>query len=507
MVGLPSGNGRGDVKMDKWFNNNNFAKILALAVSLLLWFMIHLDEVPTTPTISTGTTNKVVERTVPVQPYGLDSNSYVLTSLSTDEVRLEIKGQRSMLTSIFTNDDYKVLVDLSQVKDGSNTLPLVPDLPSGVEVVSMEPSMVTVNVEKLGTKSFDVNIVPEGEPSSGYNAGTPVVEPSGPVKVTLPEGQLDAVAKVQGSVSVKDAKDDVTQKKVKLQAYDAEGKVIENAIVTPETVEVRIPVSQPYTTVPLRIKYSGQLPEGMVLSTVEPSVKEVSVYGTEDALAGIQSYDQVTLDLTQFDEAGSSTVNVDLTPPPGFEKIEPSSIQLKVTVSPYDELQETTKVFPNVPITLTGAGNGLEGTLVTPKSGGLNITLRGSSTMLEGLSSDDIKLTADLAGLAVGTHEIKLEADLPRFAKLDESSVDLSATVKISEKSDDTTVAPGEDPNDEGTVGPDPSPAEVENGDTETAPGEEETESNTDNQEQSQQGNTSRGNSNNSGSSNSGSNP
>ncbi|WP_440113092.1 CdaR family protein [Paenibacillus sp. QZ-Y1] len=496
--------------MDKWFNNNNFAKILALAVSLLLWFMIHLDEVPTTPTIVTGTTNKVVERTVPVQPYGLNSNSYVLTSLSTDEVRLEIKGQRSMLTSIFTNDDYKVLVDLSQVKDGSNTLPLVPDLPSGVEVVSMEPSMVTVNVEKLGTKSFNVNIVPEGDPSAGYSAGTPVVEPSGPVKVTLPEGQLDAVAKVQGSVSVKDAKDDVTQKKVKLEAYDAEGKIIENAIVTPQTVEVRIPVNQPYKTVPLRIKYSGQLPEGLVLSTVEPNVKEVSVYGNEDTLAGIQSYDQVTLDLTQFNEAGTSTVNVDLTPPSGFEKIEPSSIQLKVVVSPYDELEETTKVFPNVPITLTGAGNGLEGALVTPKSGGLNITLKGSSSMLEGLSSDDIKLSADLAGLAVGTHEVQLEADLPRFAKLDESSNNLSATVKISEKAEDTTVAPGEDPKDEGTVAPDPSPAEVENGDSETVPDEEETESNTDNQEQNPQGNTTNQgspNNNNSGSSTSGANP
>ena len=73
--------------------------------------------------------------------------------------------------------------------------------------------MVTVNVEKLGTKSFNVNIVPEGEPSSGYTAGTPVVEPSAPAKVTLPEGQLDAVASVQGSVSVKDAKEDVIQKK------------------------------------------------------------------------------------------------------------------------------------------------------------------------------------------------------------------------------------------------------------------------------------------------------
>ncbi|WP_413407109.1 YbbR-like domain-containing protein [Paenibacillus amylolyticus] len=497
--------------MDKWFNNNNFAKILALAVSLLLWFMIHLDEVPTTPTITTGTTNKVVERTVPVQPYGLDSNSYVLTSLSTDEVRLEIKGQRSMLTSIFTNDDYKVLVDLSQVKDGSNTLPLVPDLPSGVEVVSMEPSMVTVNVEKLGTKSFNVNIVPEGEPSAGYSAGTPVIEPSTPVKVTLPEGQLEAVAKVQGSVSVKDAKEDVIQKKVKLQAYDAEGKVLENAIITPQTVEVRVPVNQPYTSVPLRIKYSGQLPEGLVLSTVEPSVKEVSVYGSEDALAGIQSYDQVTLDLTQFDQSGTSTVNVDLTPPSGFEKIEPSSIQIKVTISPFDEAEETTKVFPNVPITLTGAGNGLEGTLVTPRSGGLNLTLTGSASMLEGLSSDDLTLTGDLAGLAVGTHEIKLEADLPRYAKLDESSTALSATVKISEKAEDTTTTPGEEPTDEGTVAPDPSPAEVENGETEPVPDEEETESNTDTQDQGQQGSTSsRGNLNNSNSgtgSKSGANP
>ncbi|WP_342552946.1 CdaR family protein [Paenibacillus sp. FSL R7-0652] len=474
--------------MDKWFNNNNFAKILALAVSLLLWFMIHLDEVPTTPTITTGISSKIVERNVPVQPYGLDSNAYVLTSLSTDEVRLEIKGQRSMLTSIFTNDDYKVLVDLSQVKEGSNTLPLVPDLPSGVEVVSMEPSMVTVNVEKLGTKSFNVNIVPEGEPSAGYRAGKPVVEPLAPVKVTLPEGQLEAVAKVQGSVSIKDAKEDVIQKKVKLQAYDAEGKVIENAAITPQTVEVRVPVNQPYTKVPLRIKYSGQLPDGLVLSSVEPSVKEVSIYGSEESLAGIQSYDQAALDLTQFTQSGTTTVNVDLTPPSGSEKIEPSSIQIKVTVSPYDEVETTTKVFPNVPILLSGLGNGLESELVTPKSGGLNITLTGSQSMLEGLSGDDIKLTGNLQGLGEGTHEIELEAALPRFAKLDGASTDLSATVKISEKAKDAAVPPEQNSSEDNQTGPDPSPAEVENGQPNTDPVEEQDESNTEHQDQSQQG-------------------
>lgn len=70
--------------------------------------------------------------------------------------------------------------------------------------------------------------------------------------------------------------------------------MIENAVIAPETVDVRIPVNQPYVSIPLRITYSGQLPEDLVLSSVEPNVKEVMVYGNEQALAGIQSYDQVT---------------------------------------------------------------------------------------------------------------------------------------------------------------------------------------------------------------------
>lgn len=217
-------------------------------------------------------------------------------------------------------------------------------------------------------------------------------------------------------------------------------------------------------------------------------MKEVSIYGSEESLAGIQSYDQAALDLTQFTQSGTTTVNVDLTPPSGSEKIEPSSIQIKVTVSPYDEVETTTKVFPNVPILLSGLGNGLESELVTPKSGGLNITLTGSQSMLEGLSGDDIKLTGNLQGLGEGTHEIELEAALPRFAKLDGASTDLSATVKISEKAKDAPVPPEQNSSEDNQTGPDPSPAEVENGQPNTDPVEEQDESNTEHQDQSQQG-------------------
>jgi hypothetical protein len=108
--------------------------------------------------------------------------------------------------------------------------------------------------------------------------------------------------------------------------------------------------------------------------------------------------------------------------------------------------------------------------------------------MLEGLSGDDIKLTGNLQGLGEGTHEIKLEAALPRFAKLDGASTDLSATVKISEKAKDAAVPPEQNPSEDNQTGPDPSPAEVENGQPNTDPVEEQDESNTEHQDQSQQG-------------------
>ena len=102
---------------------------------------------------------------------------------------------------------------------------------------------------------------------------------------------------------------------------------------------------------------------------------------------------------------------------------------------------------------------------------------------------------------------------MPRFAKLDEASNNLSATVKIGEKAEDVTTTPEQNSGEEHSSGPDPSPAEVENGQPNTDPVEEPDESNTENQDQSQQGSptTNRGSVNNStnnnGGSKSGSNP
>ena len=82
-------------------------------------------------------------------------------------------------------------LDLSNVKEpGTHTLPLTPSIPSGVEMVSMEPSVVTVTVEARVSKSVTVSIGTKGELCKDYRAGTPVLIDPRQVTVTLPESSM-----------------------------------------------------------------------------------------------------------------------------------------------------------------------------------------------------------------------------------------------------------------------------------------------------------------------------
>lgn len=428
--------------MDKWFNNNNFAKILSLAVSLLLWVMVHSNDVTPTPTMNTSIEPRAIDN-VKIEAYGIDSSKYVLTSMSETEVEMQVRGQRSVLTSVFT-DEYKVRLDLSNVGAGTTTLPLSHVVPKGVEFVSMEPSSVTVTIEELSSQDFEVNIVTTGTPAEGYAAGTPVITPNTPVKVTLPDSQLAAVGKVQGTVSIDGATENVTEKKVKLVAYDLEGKAIEGAVIEPATVSVDIPISEQFTKVPLKIQYQGQLPEGLTLAKVDSSVSEVTLFGSQEEFAGIESYNGVTLDLSTLKEAGTETINVDLTPPSGFEKIEPSSIELTVTVVSSEELTTSEKVIRNVPITIQEPGGSFTATLTRPQSGKKDITISGPSDMLVNVDDSDIKLVADAKNLKEGNHEVTLQVRAPDYVTVKDSSEDLKVSIQVKDLSEETITTPTE---------------------------------------------------------------
>ncbi|GIP30538.1 hypothetical protein J23TS9_56680 [Paenibacillus sp. J23TS9] len=410
--------------MNKWINNNNFAKILALAVSFLLWSMVHWNNDTPTPTGKIDT--RIIEN-VKVQPYGLDEKKYILSAMDTDRVRIEIKGKKTDLLTAFSGE-YKIKLDLSNAKVGTSTLPLSVDIPKGLEIVNIQPSAVTVNIEERNTATFPVTIMTKGMPAEGYQLGKVTPQPA-TVKVTLPESELREVAKVQGTVTIDGEDSSVKEKRIKLIAYDKKGQEIEGAVLEPSSVTAEVIISPPYKEVPIELQYTGKLPEGLVISKAQSNVSRIKLYGSQEALAGVKSYTNISVDLSQITQAGTIVLPVDLTAPSGFEKIEPSSLQVEITT-----VSNSQRVINDIPITIKNDDSSdLQANIITPASRMMSLTLNGAPGLLNSLTKDDIQLIASVGNLKPGTHEVTLQVVLPRYiSRLDQGSP-LTATVEVKE--------------------------------------------------------------------------
>ncbi|MNO87532.1 YbbR-like protein [compost metagenome] len=368
---------------------------------------------------------------VKVQPYGLDESSYVLSDIDIERVRIEVKGKRSAITSIF-NDDYKVILNLSEIKEGTFTVPLSHELPAGVELVSMSPDKVTVTIEKQTKASFPVTLVTTGTLSDGYVMGDITIEPN-QVQVTLPESELENVVKVQGAVKLDGDKESLSVKNVKLVALDSNGQEVKDAVIEPADVSVQISLIAPSKKVPLNIQYSGKLPEGLVISNIQPNVSEVTLYGPNDVLSKIESYDTATVDLSQIDKVGKFTINANIPLPSGIEKVEPNPVQVEVEVV---STAETTTI-DNVPIGIEGTMEGTQVTIVKPVGKSVSLTLTGAYELLNNLQVSDIKVMINTDNLKPGIHEVPLAVTLPQFiTRVNETA--LMATVEVK----DTTSSP-----------------------------------------------------------------
>ncbi|WP_458121221.1 CdaR family protein [Paenibacillus sp. Z6-24] len=417
--------------MDKWISNNTVAKVLALVVSILLWIMVHMDNNTLPMQSSASQVGTSVINDVQVQPYGFDEDKYVLKSIEPSTVSIEVRGTRP---DLLPSDSYKAKVDLSQIKGpGTISLPLITDTPASVQYVSSTPSVVKVTIEEKTSNVFVPEIIAQGEPAEGYQKGAPVVtDGTDKVSVTLPQSRLEDVQKVQGVISVAGATDTVS-KTVALAVYDKSGNVMKDAIISPAAVKVEVPIGAATRTLPLNLSYTGQLPNSLVLAGTEVSADEITVYGSESALAALGDSITASVDLSSIEQAGTVTLTAKLDLPEGTERVSPSSVQVKITTEEFSE-----RVIQNVPIGLVGTGSNVEAIITKPQSKQVSLNIKGSPEALQAVKPEDIKATANISGRGPGTYTIPVQIVLPETVSLTDPGIKLNATVTITEKAGST---------------------------------------------------------------------
>ncbi|GGG07481.1 CdaR family protein [Paenibacillus abyssi] len=421
--------------MDKWLNHPTILKVISVVLALLLWAVVHFD--PEAPATITSTVDTKEFEALQVRAVGYDETLHDLRLLEPSVVRIMVRGSRSDLLSA-SQDEYKVSVDLTDIPDGEHILPLKVELPNRIQLVELSPARVTVILEPMRTKEFDVSINTIGKPANDYKVGAPIVKPNSRAFVTLPEDLMDQVGRVGAVIDVENEENTVNEKRVKLMAYDKAGQEMPDAVVDPETVEVEVPITKPFKHLPLRIGLAGKLPNGLSLVAVRSETENVTAYGPQVELDKYDHFDNVSVNLSSI--RGSGTVSVDLKPMDGLASVNPSKIDVDIEVAPSE-----TRTLPQIPIAVTGLSGGLDARFLTPEAGRLDIQVRGAPSLLAELVARDIQVMVDVNGLAPGEHEVPIEVQLPRFIEIG-SNNELTARVQIIDSNETSIQQPEQEP-------------------------------------------------------------
>jgi YbbR domain-containing protein len=198
---------------------NWMLKILAILLAWILWLFIQ-GEPSRTPTMVTAPVKVQV-------PEGMEISSGLPST-----VQVTIRGTAQSLTCN---------IDLKDAKEGENKITLTRDnieAPNrlGIEVTQVNPSQITLMLEKTISKMVPITVPVQGEVADGYEIYEKIPSPS-VVEITGPRSYIKPVEEV--STDVIDVSDLDQNFKIPVSLNFKDG-TIRSSITDPIWVEIRV---------------------------------------------------------------------------------------------------------------------------------------------------------------------------------------------------------------------------------------------------------------------------
>ncbi|WP_010277209.1 CdaR family protein [Paenibacillus senegalensis] len=407
--------------MDKWLRNDNVVKVVALAMGILLWVVVHNTEVQNSAGIINSATGDLRYNNVKVEPE-YDTETYTVSVIEPSEVAVILRGRQSDLKQVQASiRSFKIKADLTKYESGTYTAFLHSSgLPDNV-TAEIIPQAVRVVIEEKQMKEVDVVIEPTGTPAEGFRVGKPIVTP-GRVYVTVPESRLDEVAMARAEVNVDGASSTVS-KQVTLTVIDQNGNPMEDLEVSPQVVDVEVPVTSPFKQMPLQMRVTGQPAAGFSVAAVKLSSEQVTVFAPQNVLDNLEFLEGPPIDLSGIRE--TTTLTIPLEPTGDLIDINPTEVEVTVEIA-----RSQTKSFMGHSIEIIGQDDSLSAGIVEPDGGTVDIILEGAPSLLNQVNAEDLQAVIDISNLPPGRYELPIKLNLPLYIRK-ASGPELKATVEI----------------------------------------------------------------------------
>jgi len=379
----------------RWIASNVALMVLALVLATVAWVVAMEGEDPTI--------EEQYPQAIPISPPKLPQGM-ILVGEFDEQVQVAIRAPESVWESL-TVEDFAATLDLTGLDTGRYGVPVQVTLdkqPS--RLILVEPEHVMMELEAEITKTVNVHVQIDGDPTLGYLILTPTIVPR-QVTVSGPSTYVDQVTEAFAQVSVEDANTDV-EGEFQLQPRDDKGRIVPHVTLETESVSMLIPIepSGHYRSLSVKVVLAGQIASGYSNPHISVEPPAVTVFGTPGiikALPGFIETEPISVEQAQADIIVRPAMNV----PEGVAIVSGQQVEVRIAIEPIQS-SLTMEVVPE----LEGLEPGLT-TTVSPEI--VEVILSGPLPLLETLKEGDVRVVLDLFGLPLETHQIEPQIVVP----------------------------------------------------------------------------------------------
>lgn len=316
------------MKMNNFFTSKIFYVLASIFFAIVLFFNASSVSIRNQGgTQNQGEVYTAALSNVPVE-LKYNANEYFVSGYN-NTANVDLTGYNRLQVNTESNSDsrnFSLVADLTSLKPGVNNVPVrVQNLSSGVNA-QIEPSTLTVTIEKRAQQEFAVTPqINNSQIPSGFKIADATTSEA-TVKVTAGQESIKQIHQIVASLPSDTVLNDDYTGTVTLHAVDSSGKIL-SAQISPSTVQMHVNVNKPSKTVPIKAHLTGILDNSLSKINTSLSQNTVTISGTEDAISKIT---EVTANVNQTGVKTNQKITVKLDA--DNVSVNPSTVDVQLNV-------------------------------------------------------------------------------------------------------------------------------------------------------------------------------
>lgn len=387
-------------QLENWLSKKNTLLFISLFIAIIIFVIVDQKIIVFSQTTAEVLKNQPVE-------VKYNEEAYVVEGVP-ETVDITIIGNETEIYIAKQSPSNGVKLDLSGLKPGTHKVSLNYSQTIGSVDYSVNPAVANITIYQkvsetriLGTDILNQEKLDSKLTIKNIDIGTDQVVIKGA------DYQLKKVANVKALIDinnlVKQEVGTITLKDIALKAYDEKGNVVDVEIL-PSKVDANITIASSSKSIPIKVIPKGEVSFGYAISSITLNESNVTVYGTEEALASLE-YLPVEIDVSNV--SANKQYKVELTKPVGIKTMSINNAIIDVKLA-----EVADRDIENIPIeylnfddtkyTLRAASN---------EDRSVTVSLKGVKSVIDAITVDDVKAYIDLSGYTPGTYEVDVKVE------------------------------------------------------------------------------------------------